>query len=131
MRRLQIANAMCLWPRTCTPFLSHGYSPSLGQGMITGLLVRSCAEMSRALQAGEANTSPVEASVKHLTVAALDCGAPCPPVSSHLRAEARARRGPGALPRYSYSPCQTAQSSSFPRRVVAPGFCLSLFHPPP
>src|SRR5262245_56988730 len=49
VRRLQIANAMCLWPRTCTPLLSHGYSPSLGEGMITGLLVRSCAEnVSRA-----------------------------------------------------------------------------------
>ena len=38
--------------------------------------------------------------------------------------------GPGALPHNSYSQCQTAQSSSFPRRVAAPGFCLSLFHPP-
>ena len=38
--------------------------------------------------------------------------------------------GPSALPRNSYSPCQTAQSSSFPRRVAAPGFCFSLFHPP-
>jgi hypothetical protein len=38
--------------------------------------------------------------------------------------------GPGALPHNSYSQCQTAQSSSFPRRVAAPGFCFSLFHPP-
>jgi hypothetical protein len=38
--------------------------------------------------------------------------------------------GPGALPHNSYSQCQTAQSSSFPPRVAAPGFCLSLFHPP-
>jgi hypothetical protein len=49
---------------------------------------------------------------------------------SGRRTEARARRGPSALPHNSYSPCQTAQSSSFPRRVAAPGFCLSLFHPP-
>jgi len=34
---------------------------------------------------------------------------------------------PSALPRYSYSPCQTAQSSSFPRRVAAPGFCFFSF----
>ena len=87
--------------------------------------------MSRALQAGEANTSAVEASVRRLTVAGLDCAAPHPPVSSHRRVEARARPGPSALPRNSYSPCQTAQFSSFPRRVSAPGFCFPLFHPPP
>jgi hypothetical protein len=99
--------------------------------MITGLLVRSCAEkMSRALQAGEANTSPVEANVRHFTVAGLDCGAPCPPVSSHRRAEARAGPEPERVAANSYSPCQTAQSSLFPPRVAAPGFCFSLsIHP--
>jgi hypothetical protein len=53
-----------------------------------------------------------------------------PPGQFMRRGEARARPGPGALPRNSYSPCQTAQSSSFPRRVAAPGFCISVFHPP-
>jgi len=37
---------------------------------------------------------------------------------------------PSALPRNSYSQCQTAQASSFPWRVAAPGFCFPLFHPP-
>jgi hypothetical protein len=54
----------------------------------------------------------------------------------------RASRGPGGSPGtreiggartnrwpYPYSRCQTAQSSSFPRRV-APGFCLSFSRPP-
>jgi hypothetical protein len=31
---------------------------------------------------------------------------------------------------YPHSRCQTAQCSSFPRRVVAPGFCLSFSRPP-
>src|SRR5262245_11796294 len=44
----------------------------------------------------------------------------------------KARRGtrsawPSALPQYSYSQFQTAQSSSFPRRVAAPGFCFFSF----
>jgi hypothetical protein len=39
-------------------------------------------------------------------------------------------RDTSALPHDSYSPCQTAQSSSSPPRVAAPGFCFSLFHPP-
>jgi NAD(P)-dependent dehydrogenase (short-subunit alcohol dehydrogenase family) len=51
-------------------------------------------------------------------------------LDQEARRGTRSAAGPSALPHNSYSPCQTAQSSSFPRRVAAPGFCISLFHPP-
>jgi hypothetical protein len=80
--------------------------------------------MSRALQAGDANTSAVGASVRHLTVAGLDCAAPHPPVSSHRRVEARARPGPSALPRNSYSPVKQRSLLRSRGALLRPGFAF-------